>query len=65
MRLILIRHGQTSSNVADLLDTGEPGADLTELGREQAAVLPQSLAGEEVDAVYAQTELLGGSGSGA
>lgn len=53
MRLILIRHGQTSSNVADLLDTGEPGADLTELGREQAAAVPRSLAGERIDVVYA------------
>src|SRR5690625_5937445 len=53
MRLILVRHGQTSSNVADLLDTGDPGADLTELGREQAAAVPRSLAGEQVDAVYA------------
>jgi len=55
MRLILIRHGQTSSNVADLLDTGEPGADLTELGRQQAAVVPRSLAEEEIDVVYAST----------
>ena len=36
MRLILIRHGQTHSNVAHALDTTVPGADLTDLGREQA-----------------------------
>ncbi|WP_413453033.1 histidine phosphatase family protein [Georgenia phoenicis] len=55
MRLILVRHGQTSSNVADLLDTAEPGADLTELGREQAAAVPRSLADEDIDVVYAST----------
>lgn len=55
MRLILVRHGQTSSNVHDLLDTGAPGADLTELGRQQAAALPRSLAAEEIDLVYAST----------
>src|SRR5690606_17919851 len=55
MRLILIRHGQTSSNVADLLDTAAPGADLTELGRQQAAAVPRSLADEDIDAVYAST----------
>lgn len=53
MRLILIRHGQTSSNVRDLLDTGAPGADLTELGRQQAAAVPRSLTDERIDVVYA------------
>lgn len=55
MRLILIRHGQTPSNVADLLDTGEPGAELTELGRKQAAAVPRSLVDEDIDVVYAST----------
>lgn len=55
MRLILVRHGQTSSNVADLLDTAAPGADLTELGRQQAAAVPRSLADEGIDVVYAST----------
>src|SRR5690606_13810229 len=55
MRLILIRHGQTSSNVADLLDTAEPGADLTDLGRQQASAVPRSLADEDIDVVYAST----------
>ena len=35
-RLVLVRHGQTHSNVARRLDTRPPGAELTELGREQA-----------------------------
>ena len=32
MRLILVRHGQTPSNIERLLDTGAPGPGLTELG---------------------------------
>lgn len=34
--LILLRHGQTFSNVDRKLDTALPGAQLTELGKEQA-----------------------------
>ncbi len=35
-RIILLRHGQTTSNVTHKLDTKVPGAELTEQGREQA-----------------------------
>ncbi|MBX7448613.1 histidine phosphatase family protein [Mycolicibacterium sp. 3033] len=35
-RLVLVRHGQTHSNVARRLDTRPPGAHLTDLGRQQA-----------------------------
>lgn len=35
-RLILLRHGQTYSNVAHKLDTVPPGAELTDRGRAQA-----------------------------
>ena len=35
-RLVLVRHGQSHSNVARRLDTRPPGAELTGLGREQA-----------------------------
>ena len=35
-RLILVRHGQSHGNVERRLDTLPPGAELTELGREQA-----------------------------
>ncbi|SMH45914.1 probable phosphoglycerate mutase [Rathayibacter oskolensis] len=51
MRLLLIRHGQTPSNVAGLLDTRIPGPGLTELGREQAEALPTTLAGEGIGAI--------------
>lgn len=55
MRLLLVRHGQTPSNVRFLLDTAVPGPGLTELGERQAAALPEALAGEDIDALYAST----------
>lgn len=55
MRLLLIRHGQTSSNIVHALDTAAPGADLTDLGRAQAAALPEALAAESIDAIVAST----------
>lgn len=33
MRLLLIRHGETPTNVGYLLDTAVPGPGLTEIGR--------------------------------
>jgi len=53
VRLILVRHGQTRSNVHGLLDTGLPGPGLTPLGQEQAAALVDVLAGERIDRVVA------------
>ncbi|MGW1541577.1 histidine phosphatase family protein [Streptomyces sp. NPDC002309] len=55
MRLLLVRHGQTPSNVAHLLDTAVPGPGLTELGERQAAALPGALADEDIEALYAST----------
>lgn len=55
MRLILVRHGQTSSNTGALLDTAVPGADLTATGREQAAGLVERMAAERIEAIYAST----------
>ncbi|QHC69740.1 histidine phosphatase family protein [Rathayibacter sp. VKM Ac-2801] len=55
MRLLLIRHGQTPSNVAGLLDTRIPGPGLTELGRTQAGALPGQLAGEGIGALFVST----------
>ncbi|OIJ67866.1 histidine phosphatase family protein [Streptomyces mangrovisoli] len=57
MRLLLVRHGQTPSNVDFLLDTAVPGPGLTALGRRQAKALPAALAGEHIDALYASTLL--------
>ncbi|MDF3147934.1 MULTISPECIES: histidine phosphatase family protein [unclassified Streptomyces] len=55
MRLLLVRHGQTPSNVEYLLDTAVPGAGLTALGEQQAAALPAALADEDIEAIYAST----------
>ncbi|MFE0515380.1 histidine phosphatase family protein [Streptomyces sp. NPDC058964] len=55
MRLFLVRHGQTPSNVDFLLDTAVPGPGLTPLGERQAAALPAALAHEDLGAVYAST----------
>lgn len=53
MRLMLIRHGETPSNVLGALDTARPGPGLTALGEAQAAAIPGALEHEAVDAVYA------------
>ena len=42
-RLVLVRHGQTYGNVDRRLDTRPPGAELTELGREQARTFARAL----------------------
>lgn len=55
MRLHLIRHGQTPSNVLGLLDTAHPGPGLTELGHEQAERIPEALGATSVDALFAST----------
>lgn len=55
MRLLLVRHGQTTANVAGLLDTDEPGAGLTDLGLEQAGALPGVLRDESIEVLYAST----------
>ncbi|TAM66125.1 MAG: histidine phosphatase family protein [Microbacteriaceae bacterium] len=57
MRLLLIRHGQTIDNVRGALSTVVPGPPLTELGFAQVAVLPDVLAGQPLDAIYASTAL--------
>lgn len=56
MRLLLIRHGQTPSNVLGLLDTAPPGPGLTDLGVQQAAALPATLADERIDLIAASTQ---------
>lgn len=51
MRLLLLRHGQTPSNVHGLLDTASPGPGLTSLGERQAAAVPHALRDRQVDAI--------------
>ncbi len=55
MRLILIRHGETQSNVDHLLDTAHPGAPLTQNGLQQARALAEAIAHEHIDALYVST----------
>jgi probable phosphoglycerate mutase len=55
MRLLLVRHGQTTANVRGELDTAAPGPGLTSLGFAQAASLPAALRNERIDAVFAST----------
>lgn len=52
MRLILVRHGQTTANASHLLDTAHPGALLTELGQEQAEALVERLKDEDIDSIW-------------
>ncbi|MCE7004920.1 histidine phosphatase family protein [Kibdelosporangium philippinense] len=52
MRLLLVRHGQTASNLQRALDTSLPGAPLTEEGHQQAADFAARLSDAPV-AVYA------------
>jgi broad specificity phosphatase PhoE len=53
VRLALIRHGQTDSNLMRALDSKPPGAPLNELGLAQAAALGGRLATESISVVYA------------
>ena len=53
MRLFLVRHGQTASNLGRLLDTARPGAALDGTGLDQAERLVARFAGIDVDAIYA------------
>ena len=44
-RLVLVRHGQSHANVERRLDTRPPGAELTDLGREQARAFARARKG--------------------
>jgi broad specificity phosphatase PhoE len=55
VRLLLVRHGQTPSNVLHLLDTDVPGPGLSEIGQQQALALVDTLAREKVGAIIAST----------
>lgn len=57
MRLLLIRHAQSTANVQGALSTRVPGPPLTELGHEQAEALAERLRDEPVAAVYASQAL--------
>jgi probable phosphoglycerate mutase len=50
---MLVRHGQTESNVRKALDSKPPGPPLNLVGQQQAAELAADLANEPIVAVYA------------
>lgn len=52
MKMLLIRHGQTPSNLTGAIDTVPPGAPLTALGIAQASALGPALMHEGLAAVY-------------
>jgi broad specificity phosphatase PhoE len=52
VKLQLVRHAESTSNVLRTLNTKMPGPPLTEQGRAQADALADGLAGELVVAVY-------------
>jgi probable phosphoglycerate mutase len=58
MQLVLVRHSQTTSNLTRTLDTRPPGADLTDLGREQARTAAERLTDERVDAIVVSSFVL-------
>ncbi|GAB2561092.1 histidine phosphatase family protein [Leucobacter ruminantium] len=51
MRIVLVRHGQTPSNVEGLLDTAAPGPGLTSLGERQAAAIPDAFRDRGIETV--------------
>lgn len=53
MRLLFIRHAQTDSNIDHRFDTINPGPGLNASGLAQAHALSTTLAGTQLDAVYA------------
>lgn len=55
LRLLLVRHGETPSNVEHKLDSAPPGPSLTDHGREQAGALVRRVAELPVTAVFAST----------
>ena len=55
--LLLVRHGQTASNVLHRLDSRPPGASLTELGQAQARTLVDTLAGVDLAAVVSSVAI--------
>lgn len=52
MRLLLLRHGQTHGNTIGALDTAFPGADLTDLGNQQAAAAVRVLEDTGITGIY-------------
>lgn len=53
--LTLVRHAESESNAAGIVDTSVPGPDLTEKGRVQAREIADQLSRNHYDGVYASS----------
>jgi broad specificity phosphatase PhoE len=54
-RLLVVRHAQSEANAVGSLHCTVPGPPLTDLGHEQAKALAESLADEDVRAIWASS----------
>ncbi|SMQ71192.1 histidine phosphatase family protein [Agreia sp. VKM Ac-1783] len=55
IRILLIRHSESTANESGILSTTQPGPDLTARGREQAEALADALRDVPLDGLYAST----------
>ena len=55
IRMLLIRHAESTANEAGILSTTQPGPELTPRGREQAEALAETLRDAPLDGLYAST----------
>jgi probable phosphoglycerate mutase len=55
LRILLIRHAESTANFSGILSTTQPGPELTARGREQAEALADALRDVSLDGLYAST----------
>lgn len=55
LRILLIRHAESTANEAGILSTTQPGPELTARGLEQAEALADALGDVPLDGLYAST----------
>jgi broad specificity phosphatase PhoE len=55
--VLVVRHGQSVSNVSRSLSSAPPGTELTAIGRDQAKKVGRSLAQRPITAIYASTAI--------
>lgn len=55
LRILLIRHAESTANESGILSTTQPGPELTARGREQAEALADELRDVPLDGIYAST----------
>jgi broad specificity phosphatase PhoE len=55
LRILLIRHAESTANSSGILSTTQPGPELTSRGRQQAEALADALRDVPLDGLYAST----------